>query len=242
MRNLIIIILFLVLPMNSVVQAQDRTVLLSVDKSKSMISSPKQSKLISKIVIDNTKQGAAIFQVRFINGNNSINNLKVFTYDKPVFDASKYANEDLALQKVLHSNKVKRKRNALAKRIVKFINEFKSEAKYTNIVSSIVSISRVKSDNIKAFYFTDGIESSRAFRMLDIHPIKTELQAIYFATKDVKKLHSIYKLPKKIKGIQKVYFFLPVQMDKKTKGSSFIEAYWTEIFSNFGVNVEFKTF
>lgn len=238
MKNIIFIVLMFVLPLKAVTQ-NPTVVSINVDKSLSMPShSEKQDKQFTSIVKMHTKgEKNVIFQIRFINANSSsASNSKTFIYEEPTFKGS---NDD-ELEKVLYQNKVKKKRKTLAKRIVKFINEYEAEAKYTNIISSLVPLSKIQSSDIFVYYFTDGVESSRQFRMLDLRPFKTANQAINSAKTDVDKLHSIYKMSKRFNGIQKVEFILPLQMEHKIKGSDFVQEYLTEVFKLYGVNVQFK--
>ncbi|CAM1374609.1 polysaccharide deacetylase family protein [Tenacibaculum xiamenense] len=240
MKNIILILLMFVLPLKAV--AQNPTVVsFNVDKSKSMASnSAKQDKYFTSIVKKHTKgKKNVIFQIRFINANSSsASNSRTFIYEIPVFKGS---NND-ELERVLHQNKINRKRKSIAKRIVKFINEYEAEAKYTNIISSLVPLSTLKSSDIFVYYFTDGVESSKQFRMLDLRPFKTAKEAIISAKVDVKKLKNIYKMPHQLKGINKVEFIIPMQMDKKVKGSDFIGDYFSEVFRLFQVTeLEFIT-
>ena len=241
MRILIITIVLFVLPLKMV--AQNPTIFLNADKSYSIDAvNPKQDKRISHIVKNHTKGETATFIVRFIGANtDAVGNAMVFRYKEPELKGN--ANEDAELQTILHVNKVKRKRKSLAKRIIKFINEYKAEAKYTNIVNSIVPISKATSNELFVYYFTDGIESSKDYRMLDVYPFKSVKHAIEAAKKDAVKLKSKYGLSDTLHGIKKIVFFIPVQMDHKKKGSDFIEEYFSEIFRLFQVRkVEFNTF
>lgn len=240
MKHIVIILFMFVLPLKAVTQ-NPSVVSINVDKSLSMAShSEKQDKQLTSIVKMHTKdKKSVIFQIRFINANSSsTSNSKTFIYEAPIFKGS---NAD-ELEKVLHQNKVKNKRKALAKRIVKFINTYEAEAKYTNIMSSLVPLSKIPSSDIFVYYFTDGVESSKQFRMLDLRPFKAAEEAIVSAKADVKKLKNIYKMPHQLKGIKKVEFIIPMQMDKKVKGSDFIGDYFSEVFKLFQVTeIEFKT-
>lgn len=240
MKNIIILILMFVLPLKAVAQNLTK-VFINVDKSLSMSSnSTKQDKHLTKVVKMHTKNSqTVIFEVRFINGaTSSVSNVKTFIYKESEYKGS----SDDKLQKILHQNKIKRKRKSLAKNIVKFVNEYKSEAKFTNIVSSIVPISKAQSNDVYIYYYTDGVESSRELRMLDLKPFNTAKIAVESARRDIKTLHALYNLPKELKGVKNVQFILPIQMDKKVKGGTFIEEYFTEIFRLFNVNqVQFKT-
>ena len=240
MKNIIILTLMFVLPLKQAVAQNEAKVFINVDKSLSMPSnSAKQDKHLAKVVKMHTKNSqTVIFELRFINGITSSSNVKTFIFKEPEYKGS--SNDEL--QKILHKNKVKRKRKTLAKHIVKFVNEYKSEAKFTNIVSSIVPISKAQSSDVYVYYYTDGVESSRELRMLDLKPFKTAKIAVESAQKDIKILHRLYNLPKELKGVKNVQFILPIQMDKKVKGGAFIEEYFTEIFRLFNVNqVQFKT-
>lgn len=241
MRILIITILLFVLPLKMV--AQNPTIFINVDKSLSIDAvNPKQDKRISHIVKNHTKGKTATFIVRFIGANtHAVGNAMVFRYKE--LGLKRAANEDAELQKILHANKVKRRRTSLAKRIIRFINEYTAEAKYTNIVDSFVPISKATSNEVFVYYFTDGIESSKDYRMLDIYPFQSIKHAKSAAHKDAAKLKSKYGVSDTLHGIKKVAFFIPVQMDHKKKGSDFIEEYFSEIFRLFQVReVEFNTF
>ncbi|MFY0602930.1 MAG: hypothetical protein JXQ93_03205 [Flavobacteriaceae bacterium] len=228
-----------VLPLKAVAQNPTK-VFINVDKSLSMPSnSAKQDKHLTKVVKMHTKNSRTVtFEIRFINGITSSSNVKTFIFKEPEYKGSR----DDKLQRILHQNKVKRKRKSLAKHIVKFVNEYNSEAKFTNIVSSIVPISKAQSSDVYVYYYTDGVESSRELRMLDLRPFKTAKIAVESARKDIKVLHTLYNLPKELKGVKNVQFILPIQMDREVKGGAFIEEYFTEIFRLFNVNqVQFKT-
>jgi hypothetical protein len=240
MRILIITTLLFVLSFKMV--AQNPTVVsINVDKSKSMaFNSVKQDKYLTSIVKKHAKgKNNVIFQVRFINANSSsASNSRTFTYEIPVFKGS---NND-ELERVLHQNKLRKKRKSIAQRIVKFINQYEADARYTNIISSLVPLSTIKSSDIFVYYFTDGVESSTQFRMLDLRPFKTAQDAVVSAETHVKKLKNIYKMPHQLKGIKKVEFIIPVQMNKKVKGSDFIRDYFSEVFRLFQVTeLEFIT-
>ncbi len=241
MKKIIFIVSMFMLPINKGVAQNQVKVFINIDKSLSMPSnSVKQDKYLTKLVKEHTKdKKIVVFEIRFINSNtSSASNSKIIIYKEPVYKSS----EDDELQRVLHLNKIKRKRNTVAKHIIKFINLYKAEAKFTNIISSLIPISKLKSRDVFVYYLTDGVESSREFRMLDLYPFKTAKKAIELARKDVKKLHALYSLPEKLKEIKKVQFILPMQMDKKVKGSAFIEVYFREVFKSFGVmNVQFQT-
>lgn len=241
MKNIIIIVLMFVLPLKAVTQNQATKVFINIDKSLSMpTNSVMQDKHLTKVVKEHTKNKKTVFfEVRFIGAStSSVNNSRVFIYKESEYKGS----GDDELQRILHQNKIKRKRKSVAKRIVKFINEYKTEARFTNLVSSIVPISKAQSNDVYVYYYTDGVESSRELRMLDINPFKTAKIAVASASKDIKVLHTLYNLPKELKNVKKVQFVLPMQMGKKVKGSDFIEEYFIEIFRLFNVNqVEFKT-
>ncbi|MFY0631971.1 MAG: hypothetical protein JXR05_16540 [Flavobacteriaceae bacterium] len=241
MKKFIIIILMFVLSLKQAVAQNPTKVFINVDKSLSMPSSSiKQDKHLTKVVKMHTKNSnTVIFEVKFINGaTSSTSNSKVFIYKESEY---KDSNDD-KLQKILYQNKIKRKRKSVAKRIVSFIKEYKSQAKFTNIVSSIIPISKVQSSDVYVYYYTDGVESSRELRMLDLKPFKTAKIAVESARKDIKVLHTLYNLPKELKGVKNVQFILPVQMEREVKGGAFIEEYFTEIFRLFNVNqVQFKT-
>ena len=188
MKNIIIIVFMFVLPLKTVAQNEAK-VFINVDKSLSMPSnSVKQGKHLAKVVKKHTKnKKTVVFEIRFINANtSSASNSKVFIYKEPEYKGS----GDDELHKVLHQNKIKRKRASVAKRIVKFINQYKAEAKFTNIVSSIIPISKAQSDEVYVYYYTDGVESSREIRMLDLHPLKTTKVAVQSAKKDVEKINT----------------------------------------------------
>ena len=242
MKNIITILVFIVLPLLAVAQKHNVFV---IDDSVSMISnSEQQNKYISQVIKQSTKASSVTFEVRFINANtSSAGNSRVFRYNEPMFNASKFEAKDLTLQKILHNNKVKRKRKKLSKKILQFIQDSRSgKAQYTNILSSLVSLSKLKSQGIHLYYFTDGVESSRDFRMLEKKPFSSVHNAVQSAKNDVKKLISKYGVKKQLSNIKSVYFLLPRQMNTKTKGSDFIQDYFAEIFNNFSVtNVNFET-
>lgn len=241
MKNIIILTLMFVLPLKQAVAQNEAKVFINVDKSLSMPSnSAKQDKHLTKVVKMHTKNSKTVtFEVRFINGStSSASNVKTFIYKEPEYKGS----SDNKLQKILHQNKIKRKRKFLAKRIVSFIKEYKSEAKFTKIVSSIVPISKAQSNDVYVYYYTDGVESSRELRMLDLRPFGTAKIAVESAKRDIKVLHGLSNLPKELKGVKKVQFILPIEMEREVKGGAFIEEYFTEIFRLFKVNqIQFKT-
>jgi len=242
MKNTVIFLVFIVLPLFAVAQKHNVFV---IDDSVSMTSnSAQQNKYISKVIKKSTKASSVTFEVRFINGNtSSTGNSRIFKYNEQKFDASKFDAKNLPLQKILHNNKVKRKRKKLVKKILQFIQDYRSgKAQYTNIVSSLVSLSKIKSQEVNVYYFTDGIESSKDFRMLERKPFSSVRNAVQSAQNDVKKLARKYSVKKQLSHIKSVHFLLPRQMNTKTKGSDFIEDYFTEIFNYFSVNnINFET-
>lgn len=238
MKKLVFKIIMFLLPLNAV--TQNYTVLM-IDKSKSMIKSSKQDKFITQLIKSKCNGTTATFEIRFINENSSsLSNSKLFKFIQPVFDISKFSKDDLELQKILYKSKVKRGKKSLAKRIISFINTYKTNAKYTNLLESLSFLGN-KTNIVELFFISDGIESSKNIRMLDVYPFKSAKHAIVSAQKDVKKLRSIYELPESL-PTKKVCFIMPLMMDKNVKGSRFLDTYWNRVFAEFGVeNVSFKT-
>ncbi len=241
-KVIIILVLIFVLPLTAVAQ---KHIVFLIDQSTSMTSnSEAQNKYISNVIKQSTKTSSVVFEVRFINEHTSSNgNSRVFKYIEPKFNASKFKEKDLNLQKILYKNKVKRKRKKIGKKILQFIQDSRSgKARFTNIVSSLVPLSKIQAKDIHVYYFTDGVESSTTFRKLEIRPFTTTYSATKSAKRDVSILRNKYGIKKSLSHIKSIHFLLPLQMNNKTKGSDFIEDYFTEIFKAFYVtNINFET-
>lgn len=241
MRNLGIIIFLFAFSFKSVAQESVYT-LMFIDKSVSVKSSPEQTKYIKRILKKACKRKTAVVEIRFLNSNTaSATGSKIFTYQEPEFESSLYSTNELELQKELFKSTIRRSKKKFIKKIQIFLNSYSTSATSTEILASIVPISRLNKKNVNVFFFTDGLESSR-IRDLSKRGFSNEKLTISGAKSDVVKLHRMYELPKVLKGITKIQFVLPLDMESQNKTLEFLKTYWVRVFKSFQFNnVKFDT-
>lgn len=243
MKNTIItMILILVLPLSVV--AQENYTLLLVDKSSSMdVKNPQQDRYIFHVVKKACNAKRAIVEVRFVNEvTNSLMNKKLFVYEELKFNAELYPVNEINLQRQLFKSKVKRAKKKFIQKILDFTNNYSANAKWTEILSGIVSIARLNKMNVNVYFFTDAIESSR-YRDMTRRSFKSEREAIMAAKADVVKLRRKFQLPKNLTGVKQIRFVIPMNMEANNSLLQFLEVYWKEVYrSGFDFdNVIFET-
>lgn len=241
MRNLGVLIFLLAFSFKTVAQQSSHT-LMFIDKSMSMKSSPEQDKYIKKIIKKACKKKTAIVEIGFLNSNTaSATGSQIFTYQEPEFDSSLYGADEVELQKELFKGTIRRAKKRFTKKVLTFINSYSASAKWTEILASIVPISRLNKKNVDVFLFTDGLESSR-IRDMTKQGFSSERAAISGASLDISKLRKKYQLPKVLKGIRQIEFVFPLNMESENKTLQFLKAYWIQALKKFQYhNVKFET-
>jgi len=225
----------------SLAQESNYTVIL-VDKSVSMKSSSKQDKYIKKIIRKACRNRSAEIEVRFINTNSaSIVGRKVFRFRQKEFDPSLYSPDEVELQKEIFKSSINSAKRRFSKKVVEFINSYSAKARWTEILESIVPISRLKQKDIDIFFFTDGIESSQ-FRDMNRQGFRSEKEALAASRLDVTKLRKKYQLPKELSQINEIRFIFPIDMESNNNIFEFLQVYWQEVFKKFDFhNLKFET-
>jgi len=238
----IVIILFCVSPLIAVAQNENHLVFFD-DKSISVENqTDMQNRRIFELVMEACTAKKATIEVRFINQNtSSITNIKTLVYHEKVFNPSLYKKEDIEREKQFFGITIKRHRKRFAKSVLDFIKGYKAKARGTEILTSLAPLSQTTGKNVDVYFFTDGIESSQ-YRQMDRKSFANMQQAVSSAKKDAELIGRKFQLPKAISNISSVTFVLPRDMEAKANILSYLERYWKEVFSSFGIsNVTFKT-
>lgn len=205
-----------------------------LDHSSSMLTASEfgdtENRTIKQLLIKHLKSNGDFVVVSYLFSNTaSISNRKEYTFNFKPMSTKGLSGKQLELRKLNNQQRKRQYKSSLVKRIMNDMKVDDAKANSSEILESLVQVSRTKASKLSILYISD-MEEASDYRIFS--RIKSVSESIAAGKNDTKQLMSDYSLSVVYVPTTITCYFSTNTLDNRAS-LKYVENYWREVFKTF---------